>query len=118
MTFLAGRFPAVVMTASPVGQPPCLFLITMHSSKIAGPPARWMAPSTPPPPSNELLAAFTIASTCSLVMSPCLSVTVVIENRKFACPNSSSAFHFCYLLLKPCYYSKQRLHPVSNFILV
>src|SRR5438067_8217491 len=29
-----------------------------------------MAPSTPPPPSNVVLAAFTIASTTSLVMSP------------------------------------------------
>src|SRR5438067_13197964 len=29
-----------------------------------------MAPSTPPPPSNVVLAAFTIASTASFVMSP------------------------------------------------
>src|SRR2546423_11180490 len=29
-----------------------------------------MAPSTPPPPSRVVLAAFTIASTASLVMSP------------------------------------------------
>src|SRR3954466_13344122 len=29
-----------------------------------------MAPSTPPPPSKVVLAAFTIASTASLVMSP------------------------------------------------
>src|SRR6266576_6623769 len=29
-----------------------------------------MAPSTPPPPSNVVLAAFTIASTASLVISP------------------------------------------------
>src|ERR1700733_13167193 len=29
-----------------------------------------MAPSTPPPPSSVLLAAFTIASTASFVMSP------------------------------------------------
>src|SRR5882724_6891624 len=30
-----------------------------------------MAPSTPPPPSRLSLAALTIASTCSRVMSPC-----------------------------------------------
>ena len=41
-----------------------------HSSRISGPPARWMAPSTPPPPSRELLAALTMASTRSSVMSP------------------------------------------------
>jgi len=32
-----------------------------------------MAPSTPPPPSNELLAAFTIASTRCCVMSPAMT---------------------------------------------
>ena len=42
-------------------------------SRIAGPPARWIAPSTPPPPSSELLAALTIASTACAVMSPCTS---------------------------------------------
>ena len=35
-----------------------------------GPPARWMAPSTPPPPSSDSLAALTIASTTCSVMSP------------------------------------------------
>ena len=34
------------------------------------PAARWMAPSTPPPPSRLFLAALTMASTSSLVMSP------------------------------------------------
>jgi hypothetical protein len=35
-----------------------------------GPPARWMAPSTPPPPIRLELAALTIASVACLVMSP------------------------------------------------
>src|SRR5882672_7698548 len=53
------------MRASPVGQPPRV----RHSASNCGPAARWIAPSTPPPPSNELFAALTIASTSSLVMS-------------------------------------------------
>src|SRR5690606_29277208 len=48
-------------------QPPRL----RHSSSNRGPAARWIAPSTPPPPSSELLAALTIASTASRVISPC-----------------------------------------------
>ena len=35
----------------------------MQSSSTAGPPARWIAPSTPPPPRIARLAAFTTAST-------------------------------------------------------
>ncbi len=42
-----------------------------HSANNSGPAARWIAPSTPPPPSREVLAAFTIASTASVVMSSC-----------------------------------------------
>ena len=38
-----GRLP------SPGSQPPR----PRHSSRIAGPPARWIAPSTPPPPSSS-----------------------------------------------------------------
>lgn len=34
-----------------------------------GPAARWMAPSTPPPPRREVLAALTMASTRRVVMS-------------------------------------------------
>jgi hypothetical protein len=34
-----------------------------------GPAARWMAPSTPPPPSRLGLAALTMASTFKVVMS-------------------------------------------------
>src|SRR5436853_307959 len=42
----------------------------MHSSSRAGPAARWIAPQTPPPASRDSFAAFTIASTPSLVISP------------------------------------------------
>src|SRR3984893_6047731 len=41
---------------------------------ISGPPARWTAPSTPPPPASDWLAALTIASTGSVVMSARCSV--------------------------------------------
>src|SRR6516165_8940163 len=37
---------------------------------MAGPPRRWIAPSTPPPPSRDELAALTTASTRCAVMSP------------------------------------------------
>src|SRR5437867_1402646 len=58
------------MTASPVGQPPCRATICLHASRMSGPPRRWIAPSTPPPPSSVELAAFTIASTRCSVISP------------------------------------------------
>src|SRR3984893_15601016 len=53
------------MRACPVGQPPSV----RHSASRSGPAARWIAPSTPPPPSRVLLAALTMASTASVVMS-------------------------------------------------
>src|SRR5271157_139564 len=37
---------------------------------MAGPPARWMAPSTPPPPASAELAALTMAPAATRVMSP------------------------------------------------
>src|SRR5437867_4482369 len=72
MTQRAGRFPAVVATACPVGSPrPYVDARSArHSARIAGPPRRWIAPSTPPPPSSDELAALTIASTCCSVISP------------------------------------------------
>src|SRR3990170_1163501 len=66
MTYRAFKLPPVVITALPVGQPP----IFRHSSIICGPPARWMAPSTPPPPLRPEFAAFTMASVSCFVMSP------------------------------------------------
>src|SRR4029077_17440548 len=41
---------------------------------ISGPPARWTAPSTPPPPASDWLAALTMASTGRVVMSTRCSV--------------------------------------------
>ncbi len=72
MIFFAARFPAPVTTAPPVGHPP----ISRHSRMTEGPAARWMAPSTPPPPRRPLLAAFTTASVSCRVMSP---TTIVIR---------------------------------------
>src|SRR5438034_10910639 len=66
MTCRAGSRPAPVSLASPDAQPPSV----RHSASSSGPAARWIAPSTPPPPSSVVFAAFTIASTSSLVMSP------------------------------------------------
>src|SRR5262245_23247581 len=37
---------------------------------IEGPPARWIAPSTPPPPASPELAALTMTSAATRVMSP------------------------------------------------
>src|SRR5208282_996330 len=71
MTYFAGRRPPVVRTALPAGRRPILATMRLHSSRIDGPPARWMAPSTPPPPSREELAALTMASVVSLAMSAC-----------------------------------------------
>src|SRR5689334_21596803 len=72
MTQRAARSPAVVATAWPVGRPSGRVVArsSRHASRIAGPPARWIAPSTPPPPSSELFAALTIASTSCFVRSP------------------------------------------------
>src|SRR3954451_4507306 len=76
MTHRALSRPAVVGTASPVGRPLgwVLRLSSWHAARISGPPTRWMAPSTPPPPSNEELAALTIASASTSVMSPTSSL--------------------------------------------
>lgn len=54
-----------MILASPVLQPPS----RRHSASSSGPAARWMHPSTPPPPSRDSLAALTMASTGIFVMS-------------------------------------------------
>src|SRR4029078_9285363 len=59
-----------VAFASPVSQPPR----RLHSARMLGPPARWMAPSTPPPHSSGVLVEFTIASTFCAVRSPITNV--------------------------------------------
>ncbi|MGC4002123.1 MAG: hypothetical protein QM811_02815 [Pirellulales bacterium] len=51
--------------ASPVSQP----FNVRHASSNCEPAARWIAPSTPPPPNSEEFAALTIASTDNMVMS-------------------------------------------------
>src|SRR5437879_7703144 len=66
MIYFAGKRYPRVNFAWPVSQPPRV----RHSARSSGPAARWIAPSTPPPPRSELFAAFTIASTWSRVMSP------------------------------------------------
>src|SRR6185437_5186883 len=53
------------MLAVPGGVPPSVRV----SWSSPGPAARWIAPSTPPPPSSDEFAALTIASTRSVVMS-------------------------------------------------
>src|SRR5690625_1598747 len=78
MTCLAGREYPAVTTASPAGRGACL-LASLASS---GPAARWIAPSTPPPPARVALAALTIASTSSVVMSP---VTISTRDTLLAC---------------------------------
>src|SRR5436190_8974230 len=66
MTNRAGSANPGVALASPNAHP---FRARQASSR-SGPAARWIAPSTPPPPRSEVLAALTTASTCSAVMSP------------------------------------------------
>lgn len=75
ITHRAGSAPAPVATASPVGQPSIL----RHSARISSPPARLIAPSTPPPPASAELAAFTMASTGSAVMSPCTNSSCIAK---------------------------------------
>src|SRR5581483_6896649 len=72
ITHRAGSSPALVATASPVGSPSgCRSARSRrHSSRIAGPPRRWIAPSTPPPPRSDEFAALPIASSACSVMSP------------------------------------------------
>ena len=63
--------PAPVITALPGGQRPMFARIASSSAITDGPAARWIAPSTPPPPRSSGLAAFTIASAANRVISPC-----------------------------------------------
>ena len=63
--YLHGILKPSVIFAFPVGQPPSL----LHASYNSCPAARWIAPSTPPPPASSLFAAFTTASQGILVMS-------------------------------------------------
>ena len=63
----AGRSKPSVTTAWPGGHSP---MARQAACRRSAPAARWMAPSTPPPPRSRRLAALTTASTRSTVMSP------------------------------------------------
>jgi len=69
-----GMSPPDVGTASPMP----IGATRSLSSWIAGPPARLIAPATPPPCASRVLAAFAIASTSSLVMSASRTSTFAI----------------------------------------
>src|SRR5688572_1590956 len=64
-----------------------------HASNSCGPAARWMAPSTPPPPSNVVFAALTMASTGRVTMSTCLASSWLgitpVSSLKFEVPSSN-----------------------------
>src|SRR5450759_3334479 len=68
ITQRAGRAPAPVATAVPAGVP--YACRARSSAMISGPPARWIAPSTPPPPASAAFAALPIASAAIAVLSP------------------------------------------------
>src|SRR5450759_3949442 len=72
MTCPAGSRPPVVAPACPAGRPSRYVVArsSRHAARTSGPPRRWIAPSTPPPPSIAELAALTTASTACSVMSP------------------------------------------------
>src|SRR3954447_25832226 len=91
----AGSRPAVVATASPRGSGPSgsRSLTARHSARISGPPRRWIAPSTPPPPSNEELAALTMASTSCAVMSPVTNSTSLMRLSQHATGHQGRAGH-------------------------
>src|SRR5438445_9711640 len=62
----AGHPNASVAFASPVGQPPS----RRQAARSFGPALRWIAPSTPPPSSNDEFAALTMVLIDWVVMSP------------------------------------------------
>ena len=75
ITRLAGSRPAATATACPAGSGARDRAISAQAASNSGPPALWMAPSTPPPPRRPELAALTMASTAWTVMSPITRVT-------------------------------------------
>ena len=77
ITHVAGMSPAVVSTASPSP----IGAFAADSACTAGPPARAIAPATPPPWSSRVLAALAIASTSSAVMSVSSTSTFAMRLR-------------------------------------
>ena len=61
--------PAAGTRLSPSRRPSGIRRAIGTRPSSSGPAARWIAPSTPPPPSSDELAALTIASTARVVMS-------------------------------------------------
>src|SRR3954454_20406552 len=74
MTQREGMAPAVVSTASP--RP--IGALRSDSRWTSGPPAREIAPATPPPCASSVLAAFATASTSRVVMSAWSTSTLAI----------------------------------------
>src|SRR3954462_790493 len=77
--FAFRRYPRVIL-APPVAQP----LSVRHSASNPGPAARWIAPSTPPPPRSDVLAALTMASTPSVVTSATMTSSPALPIRRAA----------------------------------
>src|SRR5690242_3544685 len=61
------------------------------SRMMEAPPARWMAPSTPPPPASAEFAAFTMASAATRVISPTTSRNS-FPRRNLRCMRRSSGW--------------------------
>src|SRR5436190_5005145 len=88
ITYSALRFPPVVTAAAPKAMGP----MRSHSSSIRGPPLRRIAPATPAPRIRSLLAALTIASTATSVMSPLMKwILAGIADRRILQPAISRA---------------------------
>src|SRR5947207_9763607 len=64
-----------------------------------------MAPSTPSPPSNVVLAAFTIASTASFVMSPRSRVSRASAMLRFMDQADAASI----LVERPCCFHRTRI---------
>jgi sugar phosphate isomerase/epimerase len=98
---------------------------------IDGPPARWMAPSTPPPPASAELAALAMASTAIRVMSPSRrtiflplglvqsirSITIIIMTRRELLA-AGAAFATCATSLKAAktHIDKSRISAITDEI--
>ena len=58
---------------------------------IDGPPRRWIAPSTPPPPTSAEFAALTIASARNALMSPVVSARTRSPTRSSSIERGATA---------------------------
>lgn len=87
MTYRQGSLPPVVQAGLPWLTSPCFPTQAFDSAWISGPPPREIAPATPAPWIRASLAALTIASLVSAVISPCTSWSFAPQGRKveFTC---------------------------------